>query len=119
MTLKPLAFAMAAGLTLSACSLTPTQSSSRTLPADDPSVQIDMVGRYTSGIFDESAAEIVAFHQASGYAYLTNGATGRINAVRISNLLDEPQAKQDRERDIVGGVLTNSQNRRFVQRLQE
>jgi hypothetical protein len=90
MTLKPLAFAMAAGLTLSACSLTPTQSSSRTLPADDPSVQIDMVGRYTSGIFDESAAEIVAFHQASGYAYLTNGATGRINAVRISNLLNEP-----------------------------
>ncbi|WP_028670835.1 choice-of-anchor I family protein [Saccharospirillum impatiens] len=87
--LKPLAITFAAGLTLSACSTNPTQSADRALPAGDPSVQIDMVGRYTSGIFDESAAEIVAYHQASGFAYLTNGATGRINAVRISNLLTE------------------------------
>lgn len=86
MTLKPLAFAVAAGMALSACSSNPTQ----TVAADDPSVQIDMVGRYTSGMFDQSAAEIVAYHPASGYAYLTNGATGRINAVLIRNLLDEP-----------------------------
>jgi len=86
MTLKPLAFAAAAGMALSACSSNPTQ----TVAADDPSVQIDMVGRYTSGMFDQSAAEIVAYHPASGYAYLTNGATGRINAVLIRNLLDEP-----------------------------
>lgn len=92
MTLKPLALTLAAGLTLSACSTNPTQSADRALPAGDPSVQIDMVGRYTSGIFDESAAEIVAYHQASGFAYITNGATGRINAVHISNLLDEPAA---------------------------
>ena len=86
MTLKPLAFAVAAGMALSACSSNPTQ----TVAADDPNVQIDMVGRYTSGMFDQSAAEIVAYHPASGYAYLTNGATGRINAVLIRNLLDEP-----------------------------
>ncbi|WP_127560258.1 choice-of-anchor I family protein [Saccharospirillum alexandrii] len=90
MTLKPLALSLAAGLALSACSTNPTQSADRALPAGDPSVQIEMVGRYTSGIFDESAAEIVAYHRASGYAYLTNGATGRVNAVRISNLLSEP-----------------------------
>ncbi len=92
MTLKPLALTLAAGLTLSACSTNPTQSADRALPAGDPSVQIDLVGRYASGIFDESAAEIVAYHRASGYAYLTNGATGRVNAVRISNLLNEPAA---------------------------
>ena len=85
----------------------------------------------TEKVFDSRSAEI-----RGEYARTDSGAVRarlrreflQLQATRVkygfgrqplSNLLDERQAKQDRERDIVGGVLTNSQNRRFVQRLQE
>lgn len=56
------------------------------------SVQIDVLGRHTSGIFGESAAEIVSYHPASGYAYMTNGATGQITAVNLNRLPATPAA---------------------------
>lgn len=47
---------------------------------------IDVLGRHTSGILGESAAEIVSYHPASGYAYMTNGATGQITAINLNQL---------------------------------
>lgn len=52
----------------------------------ESTLSIDIVGRHTSGILDQSAAEIVAYHPNSGYAYMTNGATGQITAIDLKQL---------------------------------
>ncbi|WP_108125821.1 choice-of-anchor I family protein [Saccharospirillum mangrovi] len=52
----------------------------------ESNLTIDVLGRHTSGIFAESAAEIVSFHPTSGYAYMTNGATGQITAINLNTL---------------------------------
>ena len=87
MRLTPISIAIAAGLTLSACGSNPTTSAPE---AAANALKIDIIGRHVSGIYDESAAEIVAYHQASGFAYLTNGATGQITAVSLNALPDTP-----------------------------
>jgi len=89
MSLKPLSVAVVAGLALTACSSNPTTSEPS---AQAGSLSIDIIGRHTSGIFDESAAEIVAYHEYSGFAYLTNGATGEITAVDLNRLPAEAAA---------------------------
>ncbi|MFG1495961.1 choice-of-anchor I family protein [Saccharospirillum sp. HFRX-1] len=52
----------------------------------ESTLSIDVLGRHTSGILGESAAEIVSYHPASGYAYMTNGATGQITAINLNQL---------------------------------
>ncbi|GGX58090.1 choice-of-anchor I family protein [Saccharospirillum salsuginis] len=93
MSLKPLFVAVTAGLALTACSSNPTTESTDAAPTTQSgSLTIDVIGRHTSGIFDESAAEIVAYHEYSGFAYLTNGATGEITAVSLNRLPNEAAA---------------------------
>lgn len=53
----------------------------------------DLVARYESGLFDESAAEIVAFHKGSGHIYVVNAQSKTVDVLSgLSSLspLDSP-----------------------------
>ncbi len=54
-------------------------------PALAQSVELEFLGRYESGIFDESAAEIVAFDARSGLAFVTNASANTVDALDISD----------------------------------
>lgn len=59
-------------LSLVACTSTPDMSSAKKLMNKESSVSLSMIGEYRSGVFDESAAEIVAFHPGTSTLYVTN-----------------------------------------------
>ncbi len=50
---------------------------------------LELVDRHASGLFDEGAAEIVAFHAASGSAFVTNANDGTLDQIDLSNLPSE------------------------------
>ncbi|KJY75123.1 choice-of-anchor I family protein [Vibrio nigripulchritudo] len=54
------------------------------------SLQVDLVGRYQSGIYGEGATEIVDFDKRSGMAYVVNGAKNRIDILALSALSSTP-----------------------------
>lgn len=58
----------------------------------ESTLTIEVLGRHASGILGQSAAEIVSYHPASGYAYMTNGATGQITAIDLNSLPTEAAA---------------------------
>ena len=49
-------------------------------------LNIDVVGRFTTGIYGKSAAEIVQFHKASNSAFAINAAENRIEVISLANL---------------------------------
>lgn len=49
-------------------------------------LNIEVVGRFTTGIYGKSAAEIVQFHQASNSAFAINAAENRIEVIALANL---------------------------------
>lgn len=49
-------------------------------------LNIEVVGRFTTGIYGKSAAEIVQFHQASHSAFAINAAENRIEVIALANL---------------------------------
>lgn len=49
-------------------------------------LQIDVVGRFASGIYGKSAAEIVQFHAASQSAFAVNGADNQIEVINLASL---------------------------------
>ena len=49
-------------------------------------LKIDVVGRFTTGIYGKSAAEIVQFHQGSNSAFAINAAENRIEVISLANL---------------------------------
>ena len=53
--------------------------------AADSSVSVTALGSYDTGAFDESAAEIVAYHAASKRLLTVNAKSGKIDVLDISN----------------------------------
>ena len=54
-------------------------------PSLAQTVELEFLGRYETGIFDASAAEIVAFDTRSGLAFVTNASTNTVDALDISD----------------------------------
>ena len=67
--------ALAAAVSLSACN---------TIKPID--AKLELVDRHTSGLFDEAAAEIVAYHSASKSAYVTNANAGTLDHIDLGQL---------------------------------
>jgi 2',3'-cyclic-nucleotide 2'-phosphodiesterase (5'-nucleotidase family)/endonuclease/exonuclease/phosphatase family metal-dependent hydrolase len=57
-------------------------------PVTDPSdggIELSVLGRFESGVFDESAAEIVAHDPASQRLFLSNGDSGTVDVLSIAD----------------------------------
>lgn len=52
-------------------------------------LSIEVVGRFATGIFGQSAAEIVQFHQGSQSAFAINGALNQIEVIKLGDLPSE------------------------------
>jgi 2',3'-cyclic-nucleotide 2'-phosphodiesterase / 3'-nucleotidase / 5'-nucleotidase len=50
-----------------------------------PSIHLEPIGRYASGVFDESAAEIVAFDSDSQRLFVINANEGRVDVLDLSD----------------------------------
>jgi len=58
------------------------------LPAaaqDTPALTLELLGTYSTGVFDEGAAEIVAYHAASRTLYVVNGDSDTIDLLDITD----------------------------------
>lgn len=53
---------------------------------------LQLVDRHASGVFDEGASEIVAYHARSHSAYVTNSDAGHLDQIDLSSLGTEPAA---------------------------
>ncbi|MEZ9369233.1 choice-of-anchor I family protein [Shewanella sp. 10N.286.51.B2] len=49
-------------------------------------LQLGLIGRYESGIYGQSAAEIVDFHQVSNSVYVVNAQSGMLDVLDLSSL---------------------------------
>ena len=49
-------------------------------------LNVEIVGRFNTGIYGKSAAEIVQFHKASNSAFAVNAAENRIEVIALTNL---------------------------------
>jgi len=49
-------------------------------------LNVEVVGRFATGIYGKSAAEIVQFHKTSNAAFSINGASNQIEVISLSNL---------------------------------
>lgn len=54
-------------------------------PCVAQTVELEFLGRYETGIFDGSAAEIVAFDARSGLAFVTNASANTVDALNIDD----------------------------------
>lgn len=52
--------------------------------ATNKSIYLQFAGRYETGEFDESAAEIVAYHAATAQVFVVNSNSGRVDVLDIS-----------------------------------
>jgi hypothetical protein len=50
------------------------------------SLNVEVVGRFATGIYGKSAAEIVQFHKNSNSAFAINGASNQIEVISLTNL---------------------------------
>lgn len=50
------------------------------------SLNVEIVGRFATGIYGKSAAEIVQFHKNSNSAFAINGASNQIEVISLTNL---------------------------------
>ncbi len=56
-----------------------------TLSADDAALALTPIGSYETGVFDESAAEIVAYHPKSKLLYSVDANAGAVNVLKVSD----------------------------------
>ncbi|NVK25164.1 MAG: alkaline phosphatase [Gammaproteobacteria bacterium] len=49
-------------------------------------LSIEVVGRFASGVYGKSAAEIVQFHKSSNSAFAINGSANQIEVISLANL---------------------------------
>ena len=49
-------------------------------------LNVEVVGRFATGIYGKSAAEIVQFHKSSNAAFAINGAANQIEVISLTNL---------------------------------
>ncbi len=74
---------VAAIAALSSCQTTNSDDSTAAAPLD---AKLELVDRHASGVFDEGAAEIVAYHSASKSAFVTNANDGTLDQIDLYNL---------------------------------
>lgn len=56
-----------------------------TYSADDAALSLTPLGSYESGVFDESAAEIVAYHAATNRLFVVNALLGAVDVLDVSD----------------------------------
>lgn len=61
----------------------PSGQPGKNLPRD---LNIEVVGRFNTGIYGKSAAEIVQFHKTSNSAFAINAAANQIEVINLTNL---------------------------------
>ncbi len=73
-----------------------------TEPQDDPALTVNLLGTYASGIFDESAAEIVVYDSASQRLFVTNSNDNTVDILDGSDPLN-PALISQIQLDSLGG----------------
>ncbi len=69
---------------------------------------LELLGTYSTGQFDESAAEIPAYHAAKQRLYVVNAQSGKVDVISISNL-ENPELEFSMDiADLTDGGLPNS-----------
>ena len=79
--------------------------------APDAAIALETLGTYDSGVFDASAAEIVAFHAGTARTFVVNAQSGQIDVLDASDptaptLIDSIEAAGNG--DITAGAVANS-----------
>ena len=85
MRLKSIASALLAGAALTAAGATPTFAEFHSLSADDAALELSLLGRYQTGIFEESAAEIVSYDAETQRSFVVNAASGEVDILDLSD----------------------------------
>lgn len=85
MTLKVLAARLAAGAALALSAGTPAWAEFHAHSAEDAAIELVLAGRHETGVFQQSAAEIVAFDAASQRAFVVNAASGEVDVLDLSD----------------------------------
>ena len=70
---------------LSACDSNNDETPITTAPTTPASISLTKLGSFSSGVFNQSAAEIVAFDKASKRAFVVNGSTNSVDVIDLSN----------------------------------
>jgi DNA-binding beta-propeller fold protein YncE len=85
-----------------------SSSNDNTPPPEAPpavtGLTLEFVGRYSSGVFGESAAEITAYDSASRRAFVVNAQEGALNVLDLS----DPSAPTLLDTLTVGGIADNA-----------
>ena len=87
--------------------LLPTVALASTTAVATPTYQLDPIGTYNSGIFDESAAEIVAYDAATQRAFVVNANDASVDVLDISDPTD-PQKIAAIDVTLAGPSLGNA-----------
>lgn len=72
------------------------------------SISLSLVGRYASGLFDESAAEITAYHPATERAFVVNAEAGVVDVLDMSDPAEPAKLDTIGTGDIAEGSVVNS-----------
>ncbi|MFN3712181.1 MAG: choice-of-anchor I family protein [Alcanivoracaceae bacterium] len=72
------------------------------------SISLSFAGRYSSGVFLGSAAEIVAYHPATQQAFVVNALAGAVDVLDVSNIAAPTYLDTLTVDDIVAGAIVNS-----------
>ncbi len=75
----------AAGLFIAAALAFGAAYTARPTNAQSSTLTMNVIGNYRTGLFDEGAAEIVAYHAGSKALYMVNGASDAIDVLNVSD----------------------------------
>ncbi|MCH1868515.1 choice-of-anchor I family protein [Nocardioides sp. CFH 31398] len=82
------------------------------LSADDAALSVEPLGTYRTGVFDQSAAEIVHFHAATQRLFVVNALSGALDVLDASDPADPTKETSLLASDVPGlpddGVTANS-----------
>jgi hypothetical protein len=118
MRLNPLVAACAIALSLAACggsdddhNHTPPVDDTPTTPtpvATPDSIRLSLSGRFSTGVFGESAAEIPAFDAASKRAFVVNAQKGTVDVLDMTQPTSPTYIGEINARAIAAGAEVNS-----------
>lgn len=69
-------------------------------------LNVEVVGRFATGIYGKSAAEIVQFHKSSNSAFAINGAANQIEVISLTNLATTEVAKPITDESLSSNAFT-------------
>lgn len=76
--------------------------------ATPSSVSLSLIGRYATGQFDESAAEITAFHAGTQRAFVVNAMAGAVDVLDLSDPANPTKVDTIETTEIEAGSVVNS-----------